>query len=133
MMKKSNSEWQRQLSKAQYHVLRQKGTEAPFRGKYTKYDKEGMYHCAGCNTPLYTSSHKFDSKSGWPAFYDNVPGAVRERKDQHRTEIVCSVCDGHLGHVFKDEGFQTPTDERHCVNSIALQFQKVKKNKKWFW
>ena len=85
-----------------------------------------MYSCAGCNAPLYKANHKFKSGCGWPAYFDSLPGAVTRHEDRTggmlRTEIVCSKCGGHLGHVFKGEGFPTPTDERHCVNSISLNF-----------
>ena len=126
---KSDSEWQAVLNKEQFRILRQKGTEAPFTGEYDKHQpKEGFYACAACNTPLYKADQKFKSGCGWPAFFDTVPGAVTRHTDRtfgmERTEIVCSNCGGHLGHVFKGEGYATPTDERHCVNSISLNFQK---------
>lgn len=85
-----------------------------------------MYTCAGCEAPLYKASHKFNSGCGWPAYFDSLPGAVKRFEDNsgfmRRIEIVCSNCGGHLGHVFKGEGFPTPTDERHCVNSVSLNF-----------
>eukprot|EP00803_Ostreobium_quekettii_P002753 evm.model.scf_527.4 EVM.evm.TU.scf_527.4 scf_527:49297-50380(+) len=88
-----------------------------------------MYKCAGCGAALYKSEHKFDSGCGWPAFYDEIEGAVKRNEDvsmgMRRVEIVCSKCDGHLGHVFEGEGFPTPTDVRHCVNSLSLSFQKA--------
>ncbi|KAF2162275.1 hypothetical protein M409DRAFT_27278 [Zasmidium cellare ATCC 36951] len=113
----------------QFRVLRQKGTEAPFSGKYDKhYPEEGVYTCVGCEAPLYKADQKFKSGCGWPAFFDTVPGAVTRHTDRtfgmERTEIVCSNCGGHLGHVFKGEGYPTPTDERHCVNSVSLNFSK---------
>ncbi|KXT18852.1 hypothetical protein AC579_3536 [Pseudocercospora musae] len=124
---KPASEWQAQLSKEQFRILREKGTEAPFTGKYDKHmPTSGAYTCAGCNAPLYKASHKFKSGCGWPAFFDAVPGAVTRHTDRtfgmERTEIVCSNCGGHLGHVFKGEGYPTPTDERHCVNSVSINF-----------
>lgn len=96
-------------------------------GKYdSHYPSEGVYTCAGCDAPLYKASHKFKSGCGWPAYFDSIPGAVKRFEDNslgmQRTEIVCSNCGGHLGHVFKGEGYPTPTDERHCVNSISLKF-----------
>ncbi len=85
-----------------------------------------MYHCAGCSAPLYQAQHKFASGCGWPAYFDSIPGAVVRHEDRThgmvRTEIVCANCGGHLGHVFKGEGYNTPTDERHCVNSVSLRF-----------
>jgi peptide-methionine (R)-S-oxide reductase len=111
----------------QFRILREKGTEAPGSGTYDKhYPEQGVYSCAGCNAPLYKASHKFSSGCGWPAYFDSIPGAVVRHEDRTfgmaRTEIVCANCGGHLGHVFKGEGFSTPTDERHCVNSISLSF-----------
>ena len=111
----------------QFRILREKGTEAPFTGKYDKHQpSEGVYACAGCQAPLYTAKHKFKSGCGWPAFFDAVPGDVTRHTDStfgmERTEIVCSNCGGHLGHVFKGEGYPTPTDERHCVNSVSINF-----------
>ncbi|KAF2149420.1 methionine-R-sulfoxide reductase-like protein SelR [Myriangium duriaei CBS 260.36] len=124
---KSESEWQAQLNPEQFRILRQKGTEPPGSGEYDKHQPDhGVYTCAGCQAPLYTAKQKFKSHCGWPAFYDTVPGAVTRHTDRtfgmERTEIVCSNCGGHLGHVFKGEGYPTPTDERHCVNSISLKF-----------
>ncbi|EPE10398.1 methionine-r-sulfoxide reductase [Ophiostoma piceae UAMH 11346] len=121
------SEWQAVLNPQQFRVLRQKGTEAPFTGAYDKHFAEaGVYRCVGCEAPLYKATHKFKSGCGWPAYFDSVPGAVKRNVDNtlgmERTEIVCSNCGGHLGHVFKGEGYATPTDERHCVNSISLKF-----------
>ena len=111
----------------QFRVIREKGTEAPFTGKYDKHmPSSGVYKCAACEAPLYRANHKFKSGCGWPAFFDALPGAVTRHEDRTfgmaRTEIVCSNCGGHLGHVFKGEGYPTPTDERHCVNSVSLNF-----------
>jgi len=123
---KSDSEWQAILSPEQFRVLRKKGTEPGGTGKFDKHMEEGVYTCAGCNTPLYKSATKFNSGCGWPAFFDAVPGAVTRHEDRTfgmtRIEITCTACGGHLGHVFKGEGFKTPTDERHCVNSVSLNF-----------
>lgn len=124
---RSPQEWQAVLNKEQFRVLREKGTEAPFTGEYDKHQpKDGVYTCAGCNKPLYKAEHKFKSGCGWPAYFDAIPGAVTRHTDStfgmQRTEIVCSNCGGHLGHVFKGEGYATPTDERHCVNSVSLKF-----------
>ena len=128
-VQKSDDEWKAVLNKEQFRILREKGTEAPFTGKYDKhYPAEGVYACAACSAPLYKSDQKFKSGCGWPAFFDTVPGAVTRHTDRtfgmERTEIVCSNCGGHLGHIFKGEGYDTPTDERHCVNSVSLNFQK---------
>jgi peptide-methionine (R)-S-oxide reductase len=130
--------WMTQLSPNQFAVLRQKATEPggysemtpgalehDLKQKYgTKNPEDGVFDCAGCGTPLYTATSKFDSGCGWPAFYEGLPGAIREVPDADgfRVEIVCSNCGGHLGHVFKNEGFPTPTDERHCVNGISLKY-----------
>jgi len=126
---KTDSEWRAVLSKEQFRILRQKGTEAPGTGEYdSHYPKEGVYACAACSTPLYTATTKFKSGCGWPAFFDAIPGAVTRHVDRtlgmSRTEITCSACGGHLGHVFSGEGFNTPIDERHCVNSISLNFRE---------
>ncbi|OLN85250.1 hypothetical protein CCHL11_04247 [Colletotrichum chlorophyti] len=125
--KRSDDEWRAVLNKEQFRILREKGTEPPGSGKYDKhYPSEGVYACAGCSAPLYKATHKFKSGCGWPAYFDSLPGAVVRHEDRAfgmlRTEIVCANCGGHLGHVFKGEGFDTPTDERHCVNSISLTF-----------
>ncbi|KAJ9175024.1 hypothetical protein P3X46_013611 [Hevea brasiliensis] len=123
-VQKSEEEWRAILSPDQFRILRQKGTEYPGTGLYDKFFEEGVYNCAGCGTPLYKSVTKFNSGCGWPAFYEGFPGAIACNPDPDgmRTEITCAACGGHLGHVFKGEGFPTPTDERHCVNSISLKF-----------
>ncbi|MCJ1364461.1 hypothetical protein MMC16_003572 [Acarospora aff. strigata] len=126
-VQKSDDEWRAVLSKEQFRILRQKGTEPPFTGTYDKHmPTAGVYTCAACSAPLYKASHKFKSGCGWPAYFDSIPGAVTRHTDRtfgmSRTEIVCSTCGGHLGHVFKGEGYPTPTDERHCVNSVSLRF-----------
>ncbi|CDO97345.1 unnamed protein product [Coffea canephora] len=123
-VQKSEEEWRAVLSPEQFRSLRQKGTEYPGTGEYDKFYSEGVYNCAGCGTPLYRSTTKFNSGCGWPAFYEGIPGAINRTPDPdgRRIEITCAACGGHLGHVFKGEGFPTPTDERHCVNSISLKF-----------
>jgi peptide-methionine (R)-S-oxide reductase len=98
-------------------------------GEYDKhYPSEGVYNCAGCSAPLYKANHKFKSGCGWPAFWDAFPDAVGQRDDSSfgmkRTEIVCNNCGGHLGHIFKGEKFGNPKDERHCVNSVSINFSK---------
>ncbi|WOO80911.1 peptide-methionine (R)-S-oxide reductase family protein [Vanrija pseudolonga] len=130
-VQKTDSEWIAQLSPEQFRVLRQGGTERPGSSPLDKKFDAGTYHCAGCDAPLYTSKTKFNSGCGWPAFYDTVPGAVVRHEDNSlgmtRTEIVCAKCGGHLGHVFKGEGFNNPIDERHCVNGISLNFKEEEK------
>ncbi|KAJ8548156.1 hypothetical protein K7X08_021392 [Anisodus acutangulus] len=123
-VQKSEDDWRAILSPEQFRILRQKGTEYPGTGEYDKFFGEGVYQCAGCGTPLYKSTTKFNSGCGWPAFFEGLPGAINRTADPdgRRIEITCAACGGHLGHVFKGEGFPTPTDERHCVNSISLKF-----------
>ncbi|KAI5852835.1 peptide methionine sulfoxide reductase B3 [Morchella snyderi] len=127
-VQKSNEEWQAVLSPEQFRILREKGTERPGTGEYDKHSQPGVYNCAGCDTPLYKSTTKFNSGCGWPAFYEGIPGAIERHEDRafgmSRIEIVCKNCGGHLGHVFKGEGYKTPTDERHCVNSVSLKFNE---------
>ncbi|EXJ63824.1 hypothetical protein A1O7_00159 [Cladophialophora yegresii CBS 114405] len=129
---RSDDEWRAVLNKEQFRILREKGTEAPFTGEYDKHmPSQGVYACAACSAPLYKADHKFKSGCGWPAYFDSLPGAVTRHTDRtfgmERTEIVCSNCGGHLGHVFKGEGYPTPTDERHCVNSVSLRFHENEK------
>lgn len=123
---KTAGEWKAILDPAQFAVLRNKSTERPFTGKYDKFDKPGVYNCAGCGNPLYTSTSKFDAGCGWPAFYQAIPGSIITTTDNsmgmQRTEMTCAKCDGHLGHIFYNEGYKNPTNERHCVNSISLKF-----------
>eukprot|EP00262_Sarcandra_glabra_P010862 TRINITY_DN263_c0_g1_i1.p1 TRINITY_DN263_c0_g1~~TRINITY_DN263_c0_g1_i1.p1 ORF type:complete len:215 (+),score=18.04 TRINITY_DN263_c0_g1_i1:115-759(+) len=123
-VQKSEEEWRAILSPEQFRILRQKGTEFPGTGEYDKFVGDGIYNCAGCGTPLYKSTTKFNSGCGWPAFFEGLPGAINRTPDPdgRRIEITCAACGGHLGHVFKGEGFPTPTDERHCVNSVSLKF-----------
>jgi peptide-methionine (R)-S-oxide reductase len=125
----SDSEWRAKLSPEQFRILRQAGTERPFGPAYAAFKEQGdgAYHCAGCGNLLFASSHKFDAHCGWPAFWDPaVDSAVLLRSDTSlgmtRTEVVCAQCHGHLGHLFVGEGFDTPTDQRFCINGAALQF-----------
>lgn len=112
------------LNEMEQYVLLNKGTERAFTGEYTDIEDPGTYICRQCNAQLYQSDHKFHSNCGWPAFDDEIPGAVTHRPETDgtgRTEIVCSNCDGHLGHVFAGEGF-TSKNTRHCVNSVSMVF-----------
>lgn len=112
-----------ELTEQERHVIEDKGTERPYTGEYDNFYKPGIYVCRRCNNPLYTSKAKFDAGCGWPAFDDHFQGAVKENPDPDglRTEIQCAKCGGHLGHVFKGEGF-TPKETRECVNSLSIKF-----------
>ena len=120
----TDEEWQEKLTAEEYHILREKGTERPYTGKYDKFYDEGIYKCAGCDTELFTSKTKYNSGCGWPAFYESLPGKIEESSDNSfgmtRIEITCEKCGGHLGHVFNDGPH--PTGLRYCVNSASLDF-----------
>ena len=118
--------WRERLSPQQFAVLRGKGTDRPHVGKYDDFYEKGTYDCSGCGAPLYTSAMKFECGCGWPGFWDCLPKAVREEPDAdgRRVEILCNACNGHLGHVFRGEGFDNPKNERHCVNSTSLVHRK---------
>jgi len=124
----TEQEWGKKLTPEEFHILREKGTEKPFTGEYDKFDKKGMYKCAGCGTELFSSVTKYDSGCGWPAFYEALPDKIEETADNtfgmKRIEITCENCGGHLGHVFND-GPQ-PSGLRYCVNSISLDFDSEK-------
>ena len=125
-IEKSEAEWQKELTEEQYRILRQKGTERPFSGKYNLHFEKGSYHCAAWNQKLFESNSKFDSHCGWPSFDESIKGTVEYILDKShgmiRTEIVCSNCGGHLGHVFN--AGPTKTGTRYCVNSLSINFDK---------
>lgn len=125
--KKNDQDWQKELTPEQFHVLREKGTEAPFTGKYDDFYQPGVYKCAGCGSELFSSETKFDAGCGWPSFYEALDKTkVNLTSDtshgMKRIEVTCKSCGGHLGHVF-DDG-PKPTGKRYCINSAALNFKK---------
>lgn len=126
---KTDAEWKETLTPEQYAILRKAGTERPNGPAYQKFKKQGggTYFCAGCDSELFSSEEKFDSRCGWPSFYDpskakNVITSVDYLMGYPRTEVLCAICEGHLGHVFTGEGFDTPTDKRYCINGTVLKF-----------
>lgn len=129
-IKKSEEEWKASLSAEAYGVLRKKGTERPFTGKYNEFKEKGTFVCAGCGNELFLSDTKYDSGSGWPSFYqpiseEKVGTEVDKSFFMTRTEVHCAKCNGHLGHVFPDG--PNPTGLRYCINSVSLDFKKKEK------
>ncbi len=123
---KSEAEWRAQLTRMEYKVLREAGTERAFTGEYTDTKTEGVYRCKACNAELFRSDQKFESHCGWPSFFAPLAGdRVKLIEDRSmfmkRVEVRCATCDSHLGHVFSGEGYDTPTDLRYCINSISMR------------
>lgn len=123
---KTEKEWKEELTKEEYHVLREKGTERAFTGKYHDNKEKGIYYCAACGNPLFKSDAKFDSGTGWPSYYEPISTEnVETEKDRSffmvRTEVHCAKCGGHLGHIFNDG--PKPTGLRYCINSVSLKFK----------
>lgn len=130
---KTDAEWKKLLTPEQYRILRESGTERANGEIYKefKHQGKGTYHCAGCNSLLFSSEHKFDSGCGWPSFYDPAKAENVVLKNDSslgavRTEVTCAKCGGHLGHVFKGEGYGTPTDQRYCINGGGLLYVPAK-------
>lgn len=126
-IQKSEDEWRRELSDEEYHILREKGTERPFTGKYNLHFEDGIYKCKACGNPLFTADQKFESSCGWPSFDNQIAkdSIVTHRDTSHgmiRTEVLCGNCGSHLGHVF-DDG-PTESGLRYCVNSASLDFEE---------
>ncbi len=126
---KTETEWKQILSPQQYFVLREKGTDRPGDGGYTKHFEKGTYHCAACDAQLFESGTKYESHCGWPSFDDAIEGSVAYVLDKTqgmmRTEIICTSCGGHLGHIF-DDGPKDTTGKRYCVNTTSIRFEKPK-------
>ncbi|WP_434646096.1 peptide-methionine (R)-S-oxide reductase MsrB [Achromobacter piechaudii] len=128
-VRKSDAKWRAQLSPEEYVVTREKGTERAFTGRYWNTFTPGIYRCVGCGTALFASDTKFDAGCGWPSYFQALdPELVREERDvSHgmvRTEVLCNVCDSHLGHVFPDG--PEPTGLRYCINSLSMTFEPIK-------
>ena len=125
-VEKTESEWKDQLSPEEFHVLRKKGTERPFTGRYNLHFANGDYHCKACNAKLFKSDNKFESGCGWPSFDQAVEGAIEYVRDTShgmiRTETLCANCGSHLGHVF-DDGPVATTGQRYCINSVSIDFE----------
>ncbi|MDQ3105288.1 MAG: peptide-methionine (R)-S-oxide reductase MsrB [Actinomycetota bacterium] len=127
-VQRSEAEWKQSLSREEYAVLRKAGTERSFTGEYVDTKTVGVYHCRACGAELFRSEQKFDSHCGWPSFFAPLAGdSVTYTEDKSfggvRTEVRCTTCDSHLGHVFEGEGYPTPTDQRYCINSVSLTLE----------
>ena len=129
----TDKEWRERLTPEEYRVLRQAGTEAAFTGEYTDTKTEGVYRCRACGAELFRSAEKFESHCGWPSFYQpTADDAVELLEDRSlggvRTEVRCANCGSHLGHVFEGEGYEVPTDQRWCINSVSLTLEPAQDN-----
>ena len=127
-VQRTEAEWRQRLSPAEYRVLRQAGTEPPGTGEYTNSTTTGVYHCRACGAELFRSRAKFESHCGWPSFYQPAAGdavvlIVDRSLGMTRTEVRCARCDSHLGHVFEGEGYDVPTGQRWCINSVSLTLE----------
>ncbi len=129
-VEKSDAEWRAELTPEEYQVLRRAGTEAPFTGEYTDTETEGVYRCRACQHELFRSTEKFHSHCGWPSFFaplaeDRVEYVEDRSFGMKRVEVRCANCGSHLGHLFEGEGYETPTDQRYCINSISLTLEPI--------
>jgi peptide-methionine (R)-S-oxide reductase len=127
-IQRDDAEWRERLDAAEYHVLREAGTEPPWSGEYVSTKQVGVYSCRACGTELFRSETKFDSHCGWPSFFSPLAGdRIEEIEDRAfgmlRTEVRCAACGSHLGHVFAGEGYGTPTDLRYCINSLSIRLE----------
>jgi peptide-methionine (R)-S-oxide reductase len=127
-VEKTDAQWRERLSPEEYHVLREAGTEKPWTGEYVDTKTEGVYRCRACNAELFRSETKFESHCGWPSFYtplaeDRVEYVEDNSLGMRRVEVRCANCGSHLGHVFEGEGYEVPTDQRYCINSVSVRLE----------